>query len=88
MAHPFAQMPTLEEFVIWAKDQGCNELNVSHLKLVGPKGPAPIRVLQSPSDTIAVLPDIASMGRLTPTVMASLCRQLKIGPHPLAQHLR
>ena len=87
MAHPFAPMPTLEEFIEWAKGEGCNEIDLSHIKIVGPKGLAPIKALQSQSDNIAILPGVAPTDHLTPTVMASLCRQLKIGPHPLTTHL-
>ena len=69
MAHPFAQLPTLREFI--------EEIPIS-FQLVGPKGKVDIRCLRSPSGRTAVLPEIEEDDRLTPTVLASLCRRLKI----------
>ena len=77
MAYPFAQMPTLREFVDQAKAAGCEEVPIPG-PIMGPKGPANIRCLQGHNGSIAVLPDMDEDEHLTPTVVGNLCRRLKI----------
>jgi hypothetical protein len=77
MAFPFQAMPTLAEFVGWAKAQGC--LDGPEVELVGPRGPTTVRSLIGPNGAFALIPGVPGDERLTPTVVGSLCRQLGIG---------
>ncbi len=77
MAHPFAPMPTLREFIDAAVSQGCRE-GVAHSKLVGPHGPTEVRYLEGTNKVIYPFPNIKDDDRLTSTLMASVVRALKL----------
>lgn len=87
MPYPFAQMPTLRQFIDEAKKHGCTE-GYSKSELVGPRGSARVHYLIGPNGVVYPLPDIKDDDRLTPTIMASIARALQISIlHELYSHL-
>ena len=70
-------MPTLDEFIEYAKKNGCKEGD-KEVVLVGPRGPTSVRYLVRPDGAFAVLPEMNGDEHLTPTMTGSLCRQLQI----------
>lgn len=79
MAFPFAQMPTLSEFMAIAANHGCKRVQIPGT-IVGPRGEIDPTCLQGPSGVPVVLPDIAPDEPLTPTVLSNLCRRLGLDP--------
>ena len=77
MAFPFAQMPTIGEFIATALKNGCHKMEFPG-SLVGPKGEVRPRCLKGPRGLPVVLPDYPDDERLTPTELAGLCRALGI----------
>jgi hypothetical protein len=70
-------MPTLREFIDAAISEGCRE-GVSQREIMGPRGSVKARYLVGSSGVPYILPDIADDEHLTPTVLASMTRVLKV----------
>jgi hypothetical protein len=79
MASPFTALPTLAEFVAYAKSQGCSEFTPK-TRIIGPRGEARVRCLIGRRGIPVVLPDIAEDDHLMPTELGGLCRALGIEP--------
>ena len=79
MAWPFAQFPTLGDFIAKALDSGCVRV-LPPGEIHGPSGPISVRVLRRPGGIPVVLPNMDDMDRLTPTVFYGLCRKLALSP--------
>lgn len=84
MAYPFAQMPTLGQFVRRAcSDYGCTHEKGS-VTLFGPDGESRVSALSREENgerKVVVLPFLDDGERLTPHLLRSLCRRLGL---PLA----
>ena len=78
MASPFTALPTLREFIERAVAQGCREGAVTGV--VGPRGEMTGRYLAAPGakGAIKILPNIRDDEHLTPSMVASLVRVLKV----------
>jgi Mrp family chromosome partitioning ATPase len=73
VAHPFAAMPSLRQFVDDALQRGCRECTV-----VSPRGPARARYLAGPDGAVASLPSMDDDELLTPSRLTYLVRWLKV----------
>jgi hypothetical protein len=78
MSSPWAHLPTLGQFIVAAKSQGCREGTLAGI--VGPRGPVLARYLVGAgrNGAIAILPNIKNREHLTPTMVGNLVRALKI----------
>jgi hypothetical protein len=76
MAYPFAPWPTLREFIDAAEKQGCKEIAVTGI--IGTKGPLQGRCLVGPNGVPYPLPGIKDLDRISPTLVGSIERALKI----------
>lgn len=70
-------MATLAEFVAFAEQTGCR-LKILNRPLDGPRSSEDVPYLVGPDGQIALLPAISSYEHLSPTVLASLERVLRI----------
>jgi hypothetical protein len=77
MAFPFAPMPSLKEFIEAAVREGCRE-GISRSEIPGRNGPMRARYLVGRNGVPYILPDIDDHECLTPTVLASMRRALRV----------
>ena len=82
MAYPFAPALTLAEFIQRASTEFAAQVITPVIDLIGPRGSVKVRYLMRKVDgetLVAAIPsDIADTTMLVPTVIRSLCAQLKI----------
>jgi hypothetical protein len=81
VAYPFAEMPTLRQFIDAAVMEDCRE-GYSKSELVGPRGPTRARYLVGTNRVLVILPNIADHERLTPNQTESMTRALQIQKFP------
>ena len=79
-AYPFAQMPSLGEFVERAQEAYECQLRRSVMHAKGPGGEGHLSVLHRPGVNSVVLPDVAEDVRLSLHTLRSLCARLNIPP--------
>ena len=80
MSYPFAQMPTVAEFIETMTGEPGVTLRTTDSTVVGPKGPVTFRYLErtgSEAKRSQPLPDDDTK-RLTPEVIRAVCRQLDV----------
>ena len=85
MAYPFAQMPTLGEFVEYAVSQGCM-MHEFPGRMIGPRGSVTPRCLRGLKNVISILPNIDDDDRLTPLLLRNLCAQLGLDINHFSMH--
>lgn len=79
MPYPFAEKPTLREFIERVRKYGI-EVETLPGKMVGPHGEEQPRYFRKGKDRVYPVPSIKDEECLTPFVLSSLCRQLDIPP--------
>jgi len=77
VAFPFAEMPTLGDFIEWAEMRYGIRRKDSPTLAEGPRGPVKWTYLQrNEGDPFVVLPDMADQDRLSPNEVRSFCETL------------
>jgi hypothetical protein len=77
VAYPFAQMPTVDEFVQWAVESGAKVVSLEDMggSMQGPRGKVAVRYLVQGEGQPFVVPDPPG-SRMTPTQVRIGCDRL------------